>query len=117
MAAGPQLVQTHGDLCAAEFRKRVPSWSSLRCGLNSKRYRARLFEFDKPCQLFVGAHDESLFVGGFWSSGCSSRFDQLSGSLGRCNFSNCPAVSAFIGRLLFRSTATTERSSRKTNGD
>jgi hypothetical protein len=64
MAAGRQLVQTHGDLCAVEFRKRVPSLPSLRRGLNSNRYRAGLFEVDKPCQLF-GAHDESLFVGGF----------------------------------------------------
>jgi hypothetical protein len=72
MAAGRQLVQTHGDLCAVEFRKRVSSWSSLRCGSNSNRYRAGLFEVDKRCQLFVGADDESLFVcGGYWSWGCS----------------------------------------------
>jgi hypothetical protein len=77
MAGGRQLVQTHGDLCAVEFRKRVSSRSSLRCGLNSSHYRARLFEGDKPCQLFVGSDDESLSVVGVsWSWGCSSGFDQ-----------------------------------------
>jgi hypothetical protein len=91
MAAGRQLVQTHGDPCAVEFRKRVSSWSSLRCGLNSNRYRAGLLEVDKRCQLFVGADDESLSVGGvFLAVGCSSRFDQLRGFLGGCYFSNCP---------------------------
>jgi hypothetical protein len=113
MATGRQLGQTHADLCAAEFRKRVSSRSSLRWGLNSNRCRAGPFEFDKRCQLFAGAHDESLFVGGFWSCGFSSRFDQVCGSVGRCNFSKCTEVSAFIGRPLFRSTETTERSSRK----
>src|SRR5262245_5730735 len=44
MAAVRRLGQFHADLCAAEFRKRVVSRSTLHSGLNSNRHRARLFD-------------------------------------------------------------------------